>query len=36
MTEPKLTRGTLYLDRDQDVLPGEWGQYVKIGIVRHD
>ena len=36
MTEPKLTPGTLYVDRDQDVLSGEWGQYVKIGIVRND
>lgn len=36
MTEPKLTTGTLYIDRDQDVLSGEWGQYVKIGIVRND
>ena len=36
MTEPKLTPGTLYIDRDQDVLSGEWGQYVKIGIVRND
>ena len=36
MTEPKLTPGTLYIDRDRDVLSGEWGQYVKIGIVRND
>jgi len=36
MTEPKLTPGTLYIDRDQDVLSGEWEQYVKIGIVRND
>ena len=36
MTEPKLTPGTLYIDRDQDVLSGEWGPYVKIGIVRND
>ena len=36
MTEPKLTPGTLYIDRDQDVLSGDWGPYVKIGIVRND
>jgi hypothetical protein len=36
VTEPKLTPGTLYIDRDQDVLSGEWGPYVKIGIVRND
>ena len=36
MAEPKLTPGTLYIDRDQDVLSGAWGQYVKIGIVRND
>ena len=36
MTEPKLTAGTLYIDREQDVLSGEWGQYVKIGIVQND
>jgi len=36
MTEPKLTPGTLYIDRDQDVLTGEWGLYVKIGIVRNN
>ena len=31
---PKFTEGTLYIDRDQDVRTGEWGRYVKIGIVR--
>ena len=36
MTEPKLTPGTLYIDRDRDVLTGAWGDYVKIGIVRND
>jgi len=36
VTEPKLTPGTLYIDRDQDVLSGDWGPYVKIGIVRND
>ena len=36
MTEPKLTPGTLYIDRDQDVLSEDWGPYVKIGIVRND
>ena len=36
MTEPKLTPGTLNIDRDQDVLSGDWGPYVKIGIVRND
>ena len=36
MADPKLTPGTLYLDRDQDLLSGEWGPYIKIGIVRND
>jgi hypothetical protein len=34
MTLPKFTEGTLYIDRDRDVRTGEWGPYVKIGIVR--
>ena len=34
MTLPKFTEGTLYIDRDQDVRTGDWGSYVKIGIVR--
>ena len=34
MTLPKFTEGTLYIDRDRDVRTGEWGSYVKIGIVR--
>ena len=34
MTLPKFTEGTLYIDRDRDVRTGEWGAYVKIGIVR--
>ena len=36
MADPKLTPGTLYIDRDQDLLSGDWGQYIKIGIVRND
>lgn len=36
MAEPKLVRGTLYIDRDQDLRTGEWGPYIKIGIVRND
>ena len=36
MADPKLTPGTLYIDRDQDLLSGEWGPYIKIGIVRND
>ena len=34
MTLPKFTEGTLYIDRDRDVRTGDWGPYVKIGIVR--
>ena len=34
MAVPTLTAGTLYIDRDRDVRTGEWGPYVKIGIVR--
>lgn len=34
MAIPTLTEGTLYIDRDRDVRTGEWGPYVKIGIVR--
>ena len=34
MTLPIFTEGTLYIDRDRDVRTGEWGPYVKIGIVR--
>ena len=34
MAIPTLTEGTLYIDRDRDVRIGEWGPYVKIGIVR--
>ena len=34
MAIPTLTEGTLYIDRDRDVRTGEWGRYVKIGIVR--
>ena len=36
MAEPTLTPGTLYIDRDRDVLTGEWGRYIKIGIVRNE
>ena len=36
MPQPKLTPGTLYIDREQDVLTQEWGPYIKIGIVRND
>lgn len=35
MAEPKLVPGTLYIDRDRDFRTGEWGPYVKIGIVRN-
>ena len=35
MSKASLTAGTLYIDRDRDVLSGEWGPYVKIGIVRN-
>ena len=36
MDPPKLVEGTLYIDRDQDTKTGEWGPYVKIGIVREN
>jgi hypothetical protein len=36
MAEPKLVRGTLYIDRDQDLRTGEWSPYIKVGIVRND
>ena len=36
MADPKLTPETLYIDRDQGLLSGDWGQYIKIGIVRND
>lgn len=35
MPDPKLVAGTLYLNRDRDYRSGEWGPYVKIGIVRN-
>ena len=36
MADPKLTEGTLYINRDRDFRTGKWGEYVKIGIVRGD
>ena len=36
MADPKLTEGTLYINRDRDFRTGNWGEYVKIGIVRGD
>ena len=36
MADPKLTEGTLYINRDRDFRTGQWGEYVKIGIVRGD
>ena len=36
MADPKLVPGTLYINRDRDYLTGEWGPYVKIGIVRDE
>jgi len=31
-----MTPGELYINRDRDFKTGEWGPYVKIGIVRKD
>lgn len=36
MANPSLSSGILYIDRDRDVLSGQWGPYVKIGIVRNN
>ena len=36
MADPKLTEGTLYINRDRDFRTAQWGKYVKIGIVRGD
>jgi len=36
MADPKLTEGTLYINRDRDFRTVKWGEYVKIGIVRGD
>lgn len=35
MAKPVLVPGTLYINRDRDYRSGEWGPYVKIGIVRN-
>jgi hypothetical protein len=34
MADPKLTEGTLYINRDRDFRTGQLGPYVKLGIVR--
>ena len=31
-----MTPGELYINRDRDFRTGEWGSYVKIGIVRNE
>ena len=36
MAAPKLTPGTLYVLRDRDFRTGEWGKYVKIGVVQNE
>ena len=36
MSKASMTPGELYINRDRDFKTGEWGPYVKIGIVRED
>jgi len=36
MSKASMTPGELYINRDRDFKTGEWGPYVKIGIVRKD
>ena len=36
MPSASLTPGELYINRDRDFRTGEWGKYIKIGIVRNE
>ena len=36
MPSASLTPGELYINRDRDFRTGEWGPYIKIGIVRDE
>ena len=36
MPSASLTPGELYINRDRDFRTGEWGPYIKIGIVRNE